>query len=428
MRKISARLRDHIQKASLSREIVLPEPLPHQIEPLRDTHRHKRLICGRRWGKTALGLLAAVVGHGHPDPSHPRHFRGAIDGGNIYWVSPTFAISKKIERDIQKCFRNSGFEYLKGEARIEVPGGGSIAIKTAASPVGLRGDGLDGVIFDEAAFMEQEVWTEAMRPALSDKQGWSMFTTSPNGLNWVKDQHDLDGVDPAFRSWQLPSSLNPLMTPEELESAKLDVGERAFSQEYLAQFVDTEGAEFSGYYFQWPDFWFDEWPAPEKIRYRVVALDPSKGKTDKSDYSAFTMLALTHDGHVYIDADIERRDISRIAQSTVDICQAWRPHGLIVEANQFQELLIHQVVPIARAAGLEINIFPANNTANKTARIRSTLTPHLSRGELHFKRGSRGSRLLVEQLQEFPVGKYDDGPDSLEMGIRLLAHIAGGGR
>lgn len=424
---MSARVRQHLTKASRPREIVLPQPLPHQIEPLKDQHRHKRLICGRRWGKTACGLLAAVCGHGHPDPRHPGHLRGAIDGGHLYWVSPTFAISKKIERDIQRCFRNSGFEYLKGEARIEIPGGGSITIKTAASPVGLRGDGLDGVIFDEAAFADKEVWTEALRPALSDKQGWSLFTTTPNGLNWVKEQHDLDGVDPSFRSWQLPSSLNPLMTPAELQSALLDVGERAFSQEYLAQFVDTEGAEFSGYYFQWPDFWFDDWPPESEIYLRVIALDPSKGKTDKSDYSAFAMLALTQSGHIYIDADIERRDIARIAESAVSICQAWRPHGLIVEANQFQELLVHQIAPLARSAGLEINIFPANNTANKTARIRSTLTPYLSRGELHFRRGSRGARLLVEQLQEFPVGKYDDGPDSLEMGIRLLQKIAGGG-
>lgn len=394
---------------------------------LKDSHRHKRVVCGRRWGKTGAGLPAAVKGHGHPDPRNLRHLKGAIDGGNIWWVAPTFSVSKKIERDLRQAFRFSGFEYIKSECRIELPAGGSVTIRTAASPSSLRGDGLDGVILDEAAFMDEEVWKEALRPALSDKQGWSLFLTTPNGLNWVKDQYDLAEIDDDFAAWQLPSSQNPLMTEPELRSALLDIGERAYSQEYLAQFVDTEGAEFSGHYFQFPNFWFDEWPPDSDIVLTVMALDPSKGKTDKSDYSAFVRASLTHSGHVYIDANIERRDISRIAADSIPLAKAWQPYGLIVEANQFQELLVHHIEPLARAAGMALNIFPAQNTANKVSRIRSTLTPFLSRGELHFSRQSRGARLLVQQLQEFPTGKYDDGPDALEMAIRLLSHIQNGG-
>lgn len=394
---------------------------------LLDSHRHKRVVCGRRWGKTGAGLPAAVKGHGKPNPQNPGHLKGAIDGGNIWWIAPTFSVSKKIERDLRQAFRFSGFEYIKSECRIELPCNGSITIKTAASPSSLRGDGLDGAILDEAAFMDEAVWKEALRPALSDKQGWSLFLTTPNGLNWVKDQFDMADVDDNFRSWQLPSSQNPLMTEEELKSAKLDVGERSFSQEYLAQFVDTEGAEFSGYYFQFPDFWFDEYPPENEIYLRVLALDPSKGKTDKSDYSAFVLCTLANNGHVYIDADIERRDVTRIAERSVELGALFRPHGMVVESNQFQELLAHLIRPLAKAKGLDFQVFDAINTANKVSRVRSGLTPYLSRGELHFKRNSRGARLLVQQLQEFPCGDYDDGPDALEMGIRLLAHIMNGG-
>ncbi|TWT30705.1 terminase large subunit domain-containing protein [Blastopirellula retiformator] len=406
---------------------MLPKALPHQKEVLRDPHRHKRVVCGRRWGKTGAGLPAVVKGHGDPNPASRQHLKGAIDGGNIWWVAPTFTVAKKIERDLRQAFRFSGYEYIKSECRIDLPGGGSITIKTAASPASLRGDGLDGITIDEAAFVEEAVWKEALRPALSDKQGWSLFLTTPNGLNWVKDQFDLAEVDPDFASWQLPSSQNPLMTPEELQSAKLDVGERAYSQEYLAQFVDTVGAEFSGYYFQFPDFWFDEWPHESDVYLRVLALDPSKGKSDKSDYSAFVLATLTNSGHVYLDADLERRDVTRIAAKAVEIGLAYRPHGMVVETNQFQELLAHLIRPLAAEAGLNFKVFEANNTANKTARIRSGLTPYLSRGELHFKRDSPGARMLVKQLQEFPTGDYDDGPDGLEMGIRLLAHILNGG-
>lgn len=428
MRRVSQRVKNALEKKSQTRRIVLPKPLGHQLELLRDEHRHKTAVCGRRWGKTGAGLPACVKGHGNPNPAHPRHLKGAIDGGNIWWVAPTFVITQKIERDLKRCFQYSGFEYHKAERRVDLPAGGSITLKTAASPASLRGDGLDGIVYDEAAFGTEESWKEALRPSLADKQGWSMFLTSPNGPNWVKDRFDLADIDKAnYRSWQCPSSQNPLMTAGELKQMLDEMGDRKYQQEVLAQFVDIEGAEFSGYYFQYPDFWFDEYPHDNDIYLRVLALDPSKGKTDKSDYSAFVMCTLANSGHVYIDADIERRDVTRIAERAVDLGELFRPHGMIVETNQFQELLAHLIRPLAAAKGMNFQVFDALNTASKVSRIRSGLTPYLSRGELHFKRNSRGARLLVQQLQEFPCGDYDDGPDALEMGIRLLAHIMNGG-
>jgi hypothetical protein len=32
----------------------------------------------------------------------------------------------------------------------------------------------------------------------------------------------------------------------------------------------------------------------------------------------------------------------------------------------------------------------------------------------------------VEQLQQFPVGSHDDGPDALEMALRLLTDVMNG--
>ncbi|MEW4564708.1 terminase family protein [Bremerella sp. JC770] len=408
--------------------IRLPKLLNHQWQLLVDPHRHKTAVCGRRWGKTGAGLPACVRGHGHPDPRHPRHLKGAIDGGNIWWVAPTFVITQKIERDLIQCFKNSGFVYHKTDRRIELPRRGSITLKTAASPASLRGDGLDGIVYDEAAFGTESSWKEALRPAIADKKGWSLFLTSPNGPNWVKDRFDLALADPAnYRSWQCPSSQNPLMTPDEMEAARLDIGDRAYQQEMLAQFLDTEGAEFSGYYFQLPGFWFDQWPDESETVLRVLALDPSKGKSDKSDYTAMVDCRLSRDGHVYVDAQLQRLDLSRIAKRTVEIAAAVQPHGLVIEANQFQELLVLMIQPLAQQRGLNLQIYPFVNYENKTARIRACLTPYLSRGELHFKRNSRGTKMLVQQLQQFPCGQYDDGPDALELGLRLLSHLVNGG-
>ena len=39
--------------------------------------------------------------------------------------------------------------------------------------------------------------------------------------------------------------------------------------------------------------------------------------------------------------------------------------------------------------------------------------------ELRFKADSPGCRLLVDQLMDFPLAEHDDGPDALEMCMRL---------
>jgi predicted phage terminase large subunit-like protein len=99
--------------------------------------------------------------------------------------------------------------------------------------------------------------------------------------------------------------------------------------------------------------------------------------------------------------------------------------GFAVEANQFQELL---VADFDRATenrgGVPFPIYPVNNMVNKEVRIRR-LGSYLSRGLIRFKGSSPGAELLVQQLREFPEGDHDDGPDALEMAIRLAAETQG---
>ena len=69
--------------------------------------------------------------------------------------------------------------------------------------------------------------------------------------------------------------------------------------------------------------------------------------------------------------------------------------------------------------------WPVENRTNKSVRIRC-LGPYLSSGRLKFKSDSPGTRLLVEQLKEFPIGDHDDGPDAAEMALRLAAELLAG--
>src|SRR5262249_18257564 len=55
------------------------------------------------------------------------------------------------------------------------------------------------------------------------------------------------GKDPAYEewaSWQLPTLSNPFIKPSEIESARNDLPERVFEQEYEAAVLDDGGSVF----------------------------------------------------------------------------------------------------------------------------------------------------------------------------------------
>jgi predicted phage terminase large subunit-like protein len=181
---------------------------------------------------------------------------------------------------------------------------------------------------------------------------------------------------------------------------------------------------------EWPDsyfgesIWFDEWP--EQRLCRVMALDPSKGKDARfGDYSAFVMLQVAPDRTAYIDADLDIRNISVIVERALDLGRTFNPHGFMIETNQFQELLASEIERRCFERGAYLPIFHCNNQVSKIVRIRG-LTSLLSRGAFKFKRGSRGARLLVDQLRDFPNGDHDDGPDALEMACRMASELLSG--
>jgi len=137
-----------------------------------------------------------------------------------------------------------GAEVRKVDRQIILPTGGEVTVRSADDPDSLRGEGLDFVVMDECAFMQENAWIEALRPALSDRQGRAMFISTPKGRNWFWRiwQRGLDDGD--FHSWQLPTSDNPYIAPEEIEAARESLPELTFEQEYLAVFLEHEGAVF----------------------------------------------------------------------------------------------------------------------------------------------------------------------------------------
>ena len=222
-----------------------------------------------------------------------------------------------------------------------------------------------------------------------------------------------------------------LLWPEEedlytLMRMRVEGGRVAFERE-------KQGSPFDPSLCEWPEEYFDEmswftdWPS--KPRMRVITLDPSKGRDAKrGDYSAFVVLSIGEQGVMYVEADLARRATPQIVSDGVELVRQFRPDAFGVEASQFQELLgEHFVAEFQRQQMPQVRPWLIDNYVNKQVRIRR-LGPLLAGRRLRFKANSPGTKLLVEQLKEFPIGDYDDGPDALEMAVRLAGELLGRSR
>ena len=193
--------------------------------------RFKVLACGRRWGKTRLGVNECLT--------------VASDRGRAWWVAPSYKMSEVGWRPIRRMTSQAGCSIRKADRTVEFPNGGEIAVRSADNPDSLRGEGLDLVVIDECAFVQETAWVEALRPALSDRQGRAIFISTPKGRNWFWRAFQRGQLgSPDWASWQFPTSANPYIRPAEIEAARGGLPERVFRQEYLAEFLENEGAVF----------------------------------------------------------------------------------------------------------------------------------------------------------------------------------------
>ncbi len=202
-----------------------------------------------------------------------------------------------------------------------------------------------------------------------------------------------------------------------LMKLRVDIGRTAFESEKQGNPLNPELCEWPESYFS-PEIWFNHWP--QNLVVRSLALDPSKGRDAKvGDYSAYVLLGVSPDGLLYVEADVRRRAIEDMVQDGVAWIRQFQPDVFGCESNAWQELLGGEFEAAFRSAGmLDARPWPINNHESKLVRVRR-LGPFLSQRRLRFKSGSAGTSLLVDQLKDFPVGEHDDGPDALEMAIRL---------
>lgn len=225
---------DQSQTDSEPLALDLPPLYPLQQQIKDEAARFNVLCIGRRAGKTYLSthLILETVQAGFP----------------AAWFVPDYKVAIEAWRDIVRPLKAIATKVNATERRIELPNGGVVEIWTLENEDAGRGRKYKRVVVDEAAMASRlkEAWEQAIRPTLTDFQGDAWFPSTPKGLNYFYElfQRGVDQAQPEWKSWQLPSSVNPYLPESEIEAIRLELPELAFKQEILAEFLSGDGAVF----------------------------------------------------------------------------------------------------------------------------------------------------------------------------------------
>jgi Terminase RNaseH-like domain len=209
----------------------------------------------------------------------------------------------------------------------------------------------------------------------------------------------------------MPTSSNPFIEASEIEAARVDMSEAAFNQEYLALFVNWEGAVF-------------------RRVLEVATAEPQRGPIEGHSYVMGCDWGRTIDYTVFVVIDATSKTMVAMDRSNqVDyvvqrgrlmaLHERWKPHAIIAEANSIGGPVIEQLL----REKLPVRPFTTSN-ATKAATIEA-LTLAFERDDLQILRDP----VLVGELQAYqaetlpsgllrygaPSGMHDDTVMALAM-------------
>ena len=204
-----------------------PRPLQREIHNALDNSRFSVAVCHRRFGKTVLAVNHLIKEAIRCPRERPRYG----------YVAPTYRQGKSIAWDYLKHYAGviPGVKFNEQELRCDI-GERRIQIFGADNPDALRGIYLDGVVLDEYALMQGRVFTEVIRPALTDREGWALFIGTPNGQNAFKEIRDEAAKGNGWYLATFKASETGIINESELKAAREMMSDPEYKQEFECSF------------------------------------------------------------------------------------------------------------------------------------------------------------------------------------------------
>lgn len=335
-----------------------------------DASRFQYLAAGRRWRKTTLGMRKGLKG-------------ASVRGEEILWGAPTYRQCRIGWTEFSRAAGGIA-DFHKGDMEITFPPfGAKMSFVSLDDPDNARGKTADGVILDEAAYVQQRAWYDVIRPMISDTDGWLLALGTPLGHNWFwrECQAAGDREDSAF--WQVPTlgvviengvlvrrphpMENPYFSFAEAELMYQRMPERTFQQEFLAEFIEDAGLVFRNVRARSTA----QPSAPEEGHRYVFGVDWAKAY----DWTVVSVLDATDKRQVAMDRFNQIDYTFQVGRLQV-MAERWKPEDIIAEANAMGEPLVEQL----HRAGLPVEGF-TTSPQSKT-RIIEALALALERGKI----------------------------------------------
>jgi len=324
-----------------------------------------------------------------------RLIHAALQGKPVAWFAPNYRLLSDVWQELQTILQPILARPNQQERRLELHGGGVVEMWSLDSPDSGRGRAYAVVVIDESALVPnlEQAWQQTIRPMLTDYVGQAWFLSTPKGMNYFKTLFNL-GQDPErtdWASWQMPTSENPFIEPGEIASARLDLTESAFNQEYLAMFVNWEGSVFR----RVGEAATVAIPTkPEAGHDYVIGCDWGRS----NDYTVFGVLDVTAKSLVALDRS-NRVDYSLQCERLKALSERWQPQQIIAEQNSIGQPVIEQLT----RDGLRIHPFTTTNLSK--AKAIEALALAFERGEIRILNDPvLVSELVAYQAEPLPSG------------------------
>ena len=219
-------------------EITIELPTLHadQIKAFRvwQQNRFVAVRCGRRWGKTALGVTVASD--------------GVIKGESVGIFAPDYKILSETYHDIVRMLNPVISTASQTAGVIRATTGGRVDFWTLENERAGRSRKYHKVIFDEAAFGKanvMDIWQKSIKPTLLDYGGKCLALSNsagadPENFLWRICNEPEHG----FIDFHAPTRNNPHLPAAEVAKLRNENTPLVYAQEYEAEFVDWSGASF----------------------------------------------------------------------------------------------------------------------------------------------------------------------------------------
>lgn len=198
--------------------------------------------CGSKWGKT-FGCSERII-------LEAWNNKGSVN----FWIAPTFAQSKSAYATIKKMLPKGFFTEYKADLRLVIlePDGterSEIFFKSGDNPDSLRGFAVNFAVMDEAARQPYETFISLMT-TLTQTMGKAMIISTPKGRGYFFEVYQrgeaLRADFPEWKSFRLPTWLNPHVKEEAIKQLRKNMPEDVFRQEIAAQFLLDSAGVFRG--------------------------------------------------------------------------------------------------------------------------------------------------------------------------------------